>query len=193
MRLAREAFLRILALMLVLGVAQPAGLFAQDRWDLAERSIRRLSPDGFPGLPEEVRDGMLRSGCVVPQGSHSDHPHNVIAGRFASPSQVDWAFLCSADGVSSIHVLWGGAERCRTPVSPMEDRAFLQGLGGDSIGFSRRLMPVERNRMLAYASEFEGPPVPDIWHQGIEDYFEGKASTVLLCVNGRWITLAGID
>ena len=73
---------------------------------------------------------------------------------------------------------------------PTPDRSFLQRLGGGSVGFSRRLLPVERDRMRSYASELRPP---DVWYQGIEDYFEGKASTVLLCVNGRWITLSGID
>lgn len=166
---------------------------AQDPWDTAEQRIRRLPADSFPGLPEGVREAMHRLRCAVPQGSDLEHPHSVVAGRFATVDQVDWAFLCSVGGISSIYVLWGGEERCETPVSPAEDRAFLQGLGEGSIGFSRRLMTVDRDRMLSYANAFGGPPVPEVWHQGLEDYFEGKASVVLLCVDGEWITLAGID
>lgn len=166
---------------------------AQDKWDVAEQEMRRLPPDSFPGLPENVREEMRRRHCTVPQGSDLEHPHNVIAGRFAAADQVDWAFLCSRDGASSIHVIWGGGERCETPLEAVGDRAFLQGLGGDSIGFSRRLMPVERDRMVRYAKAFDGPPVPEVWHQGLEDYFEGKASVVLLCVGGEWIVLAGVD
>ena len=177
----------------VLIVACASQVVAQDIWDVAEQNIRRLTPDSFPGLPDYVTREMYRLGCVVPQGSDLDQPHNVLAGRFASPTQVDWAFLCSRDGTSSIQVLWGGDQRCPTPVSQIEDRSFLQGLGEDVIGFSRRLMPIERDRMIRYAAEFDGPPIPDVWHQGIEDYFEGKASTVVLCLERNWVRLAGID
>lgn len=170
-----------------------ADVHAQDMWDDAAREVRRLPADSFPGLPDHVRLEMRRLGCVVPQGSQLQHPHNVLAGRFASPGQVDWAFLCSANGVSSIQVYWGGPARCPTPVAPIEDRHSLQGLGGDEIGFSRRLMPIERDRMLAYTAAFGGPAVPEVWHQGIEDYFEGKASVVMVCVGGEWVELTGMD
>ena len=185
--------MRLLILVPVLIVASASEVVAQDAWDVAEQNIRRLPPDSFSGLPDHVRREMYRLGCVVPQGSDLDQPHNVVPGRFASPTQVDWAFLCSTDGASSIQVLWGGDQRCSTPVNQIADRIFLQGLGGDVIGFSRRLMPIERDRMIRYAAEFDGPPVPDVWHQGIEDYFEGKASTVLLCLDGKWVRLGGID
>lgn len=189
MRRLASLLIRLAALLLLC----PGAIAAQDAWAEAEQAIRRLPPDSFPGLPGPVRREMRRLECVVPQGSDVTHPHNVLAGRFAAPDQVDWAFLCSRGGVSSIHVLWGGPEQCPTPVAPADDRSFLQGLGEDSIGYSRRLMPVERDRMLRYAVAFDGPPVPPVWYQGLEDYFEGKASTVLLCVDGRWVTLAGMD
>lgn len=188
----RHGFL--FASCVLLAVAAPvheAG--AQDRWESAERAIRRLPADSFPGLPERVAEEMRRLGCLVPQGSDLEHPHNVVAGRFASVDQTDWAFLCSTDGVSSIRVLWGGSERCETPVAAAEDRLHLQGLGGDSIGFSRRLIPVGRDRMMGYAAAFGSGPVPGVWYQGIEDYFEGKASSVLLCIDGEWLELGGMD
>lgn len=179
-----------LATLFILSVC---GVAAQDVWDAAERKIRRLPPDSFPGLPDAVGREMRRLECGVPQASDLSHAHNVLVGRFAAADQVDWAFLCSTGGASSIYVLWGGTEQCPTPISSAHDRSFLQGLGGDAIGYSRRLMTVERDRMVRYATAFGGPPVPPVWYQGIEDYFEGKASTVLLCRDGEWLTLAGIN
>lgn len=166
---------------------------AQDVWAVAEREIRRLPPDSFPGLPPRVEQEMRRLDCVVPQGSDFSHPHNVVSGRFSSSDQADWAFLCSHDGTSSIHILWGGSVQCSTPLDGAADHTYLQGLGGDSIGFSRRIMPIDRDGMIRYGRAFNGPPVPVVWHQGIEDYFEGKASRVSLCINGEWIRLSGID
>lgn len=179
-------------LVILMGVgAAPAE--AQEPWDAAERQIRRLPADSFPGLPDEVRSEMRRLDCAVPQGSDLQHPHNILMGSFADVSQNDWAFLCSRDGTSSIHLLWGGVERCDSPIGHAEDRSYLQGLGGDSIGFSRRLLAIDRDGMLSRARAFGGPPVPAVWHHGIEDYFEGKASRVLLCVGGKWLELQGVD
>lgn len=179
------------SLLVVLFLASGCELWAQDAWGRAEQNIRRLPPDSFPGLPEPVSREMNRLGCVVPQSGEMDRPHNVITGRFASPTQVDWAFLCSTEGASSIEVVWGGDRRCNPSVSPIADRNFLQALGGGVIAFSRRLIPVERNRLDSYATELEKSSLADVQHQGIADYFEGKGSTVLLCVDGSWITLSG--
>jgi hypothetical protein len=184
---------RPIILLALLSLACVNEASAQDAWEAAEHAIRRLPPDSFPGLPDHVEREMNRLECVVPQGSDLAHPHNVVSGRFASPAQVDWAFLCSTGGTSSIHVLWDGEHRCRTGVNPADDRTFLQHLGGESIGYSRRLMPADRDRLTRVAAESEGASLPDVWHQGIEDYFEGKGSTVLVCVDGEWIRWSGID
>lgn len=159
----------------------------------SDRAIRRLPADSFSELPAQVVEGLERLDCRVPQRRTLPAPHNVVSGQFAAPGQRDWAFLCSEDGVSSIHLLWGGPATCETPVRTAPDRSYLQSLGGDTIGFSRKLGPIDRERILRYAEAFGGPPVPDVRYQGIEDYFEGKASTVLLCVEGEWVVLQGID
>lgn len=61
------------------------------------------------------------------------------------------------------------------------------------IGFSRRIDAVDHLRMSYYQQTFEGAPVPTVWHEGISDYFEGKASSVALCIDGEWIDLQGVD
>ena len=164
-----------------------------DEWDAAGANIRRLPVDSFPNLPAPVATAMRAMECAVPQGSDFEQPHNVIVGRFAAWDQVDWAFLCSQDGTSAIHVVWGGAAQCATPLRAAEDRAYLQGIGNGVIGFSRRIAAVDNLRMSYYQQVFDGAPVPPVWHEGIDDYFEGKASSIALCIDGEWITLQGVD
>ena len=185
--------MRLRVLLVAVGMAHPVALGGQSVWDQAAATVRRLPVDSFPTLPEHAREEMRRLGCRVPQGSEIADPHNVMSGQFASPDQTDWVFLCSEEGVSSIHVLWGGEVGCATPLEAASDRHFLQGLGEGKIGYSRRLMPVGWEKMSRYAAVFGGREVPEMEHQGIEDYFEGKASTILACVNGAWVRLQGMD
>jgi hypothetical protein len=184
---------KLLGIVLFL-CASATPLHAQERVADGEPRIRRLAADSFPGLPALVRTEMRRLACRVPQGSDLKHAHNVVVGRFASLKQVDWAFLCSANGSNAIHVLWGGPVRCPTPVRKATDESFMQMLGPEiGVGFSRRISPIDYDEIQSYKETFEGPPVPRTWYQGINDYFEGKASTVLLCVKGKWVQVQGMD
>ena len=164
-----------------------------EEWDAAEKNIRRLPADSFANLPAPVITAMRAIDCAVPQGSDFKQPHNVIVGRFAAWDQVDWAFLCSRDGRSAIHVVWGGAAQCPSPFWSGEDRGYLQGIGNGLIGFSRRIDALDHLRMSYYQQSFDGAPVPPVWHEGINDYFEGKASSIALCIDGEWIALQGMD
>lgn len=187
LRLTRSGLLLGFVLLL------PGTLAGQDEWDRAQSEIVRLGPADFAGLPEPVARAIDAAGCGVPQDAGVREPHNVLVGRFAHWSQVDWAFLCSRGGSSGIHVLWGGDARCPTPVAVAEDRAFLQGLGGDSIGYSRGIAAASYRSMTRLQDAFGGPPVPAVWHDGLEDRFTGKASVIYLCVDGRWLILQGMD
>lgn len=52
---------------------------------------------------------------------------------------------------------------------------------------------VFRETMTSLHEFFGGPEVPRVWHEGLEDRFVGKASVISLCVDGRWLTLQGMD
>lgn len=69
----------------------------------------------------------------------------------------------------------------------------MQGLGDQGIGFSRRNSAADYNFDGVLTGGIRGTAVPRVWHDGIDDYFEGKASVVLLCLNGKWIRLQGMD
>ena len=201
MRIARSRIRFALLLTAVLSIdiiasaAQPrarAGIPA-DAWARADLNVRRLSPDTFGGLPASIRKDLIRLGCTIPQTVEDERPHNVISGRFTSATGTDWAVLCSRARVSTILVFRQG----RTPpieLASFPDANYLQGLGGSTIGFSR-VISVASARFIRAASEagHRGPTPPPLDHEGIDDAFAGKGSTVLYFHSGNWLTLAGSD
>jgi hypothetical protein len=56
--------------------------------------------------------------------------------------------------------------------------------------YSRGIRPVNEAQLRGYA---DPPPAGLMKHQGIEDAFTGKASTVVYCVDGKWKEIAAAD
>lgn len=164
-----------------------------DMWSEAEKQIVRLDPVLFNELPSDIARELTAQKCTVPQTYANSKPHNVISGSFAEKNQKDWAVLCSRDGVSAIKIFWGGAAKCPSEISESKDYNWLQGIGSNKIGYSRSIGSVSREAILEYHKAHGGPAPPPISHQGINDYFLGKASGVHYCSNGKWIALTGAD
>lgn len=188
--------MRLWAVFALIWLHQPLALSAQapEEWQAAARTVRRLPPDSFPQLPGAIRSALAARGCTVPQSFVEGRPHNVISGRFAPTQQRDWAVLCSHHDSSSILIFWdsGGA------VSPDElgwtaDAGFLQDTGAGRIGYSRVIAVARPERIRAYVAASGGPLPRPLDHDGIEDEFAEKASTVLYWEKGRWVTLTGAD
>lgn len=76
---------------------------------------------------------------------------------------------------------------------PREDRIYLQGLGGDKIGFSRGISAVGKDFIVQRYQAAGGSKPPAIEHQGINDAFLGKASEVEYFLDGEWLHLPGDD
>lgn len=170
------------------------GRIEQSRWDQAAQAIRRLPVDSFPDLPDHVRARLAEADCLVPQIWADPEAHNVVRGTFAAPEQEDWAVLCSRDGKHRILMVWGGPARCDADFEESEDGGALQVVGEDEIGFSRAIRPVDPEQIRRYHEAFGGPEPPEpLTHQGIDDAFVGKASTVLYCEGGEWLRLTGMD
>ena len=168
--------------------------FAQDRWQMAESATTRLSPTAFPQLPADVMHDLQARGCTVPQTYSDVTPHNVIGGEFAKKGQTDWAILCSKDGVSSILIFWGGSTKFVSEIAKAEDRGYLQVTGGNGkISFSRSITAVGGGYILERYRRYGGPKPPRIDHEGIDDGFLGKASSVWYYHRSRWLKLQGAD
>lgn len=168
-----------------------------DAWSRAARGIKRLFPDAFIAAPEAFRQELARLGCTIPQAEEwqsAPGPHNVIHGHFGSPDQDDWAALCSRSGFSVILVHWGGPARCPGEFAGSEDKGFLQGMGRGRIAYSRGIGV--RNHYHHYPDESDTTVTEGevtLEHDGIEDAFLGKASSVWLCRDGKWIRFSGAD
>ena len=163
----------------------------------AEREIKRLAPAAFPELPRALVRKLEQRGCTIPQTSFISEPHNVIQGEFAKKGEKDWAVLCSKEekkeGKSAVLIFWGAPTDCPDEMPWMKDQYGLQGLGGNKIGYSIRISPVDKKYIMDHFESYGGPKPPPIDHQGIDSAFLGKASVVLYCHEGKWLSLTGAD
>ena len=168
-------------------VAKQQALFTE-----AARRIRRLPVDAFPQLPAPVAQVLRSRKCMVPQPDDTG-ARNVIRGEFIAHGELGWAVLCSVDESSTLLVFRNDADEAPQALVTREDRNYLQGLGGDKIGFSREITAVDRAFILRHYRAYGGPPPPAIDHHGIDDAFLGKASTTWFFHAGRWLQLQGAD
>ena len=197
-------------LALIDGRLSRAELLAEADWYLftnedpqehAASKIRRLGPSAFPGLPAAFARELDSLGCTVPQSFFDTLPHNVIKGSFARRGQTDWAAICSRRGATGILIFWGGPSECPRDLSPGQEKWEVEDFAGgrpfyvrfivrkDSAGIAN--IPVyglEEETVSARKEALSGRG-----HDGIEDIWEEKGSTVWYCTGGRWVSLGGGD
>ncbi len=137
---------------------------------------------------------LQKRGCTVPQIFGDNKAHNVIRGQFARRKQFDWAVLCSRNRVSSVLVFWNGSTKSVSEIAKSPDKNFLQTINGDGkIGFSHAIGVVGKQFIIQHYKWYGGPKPPLISHQGIDDAFVEKASTVHYFYRRRWLELQGSD
>lgn len=191
--------MRLIARLLA-GALLSFGVLAAERveseeengWTQADRETLRLPPSFFPQLPPQVTQYLKKRKCTVPQPFGVESPSNVVRGEFQKRGQTDWVVLCSRDKESVILLFWGGSTAAVGEIGRSPDRVWLQGIGG-GIGFSRFLSAVGKKSIVAYYQAFGGPAVPEIDHEGIDDAFVEKGSTVHYWHDGAWLDLTGAD
>ena len=159
---------------------------------ISSRSFR-LAPPAFPELPANLVQELHQRGCTIPQETYGHEPHNVIKGEFARHGQMDWAVLCSVKGVSTILVFWNASARSSTAVGSQKDLNYVQDLGRDQIGYSKRVNAVDRAFIMRHYLTYGGQKPPVIDHQGIDDAFVEKGSTTWYFTKGKWLQLTGSD
>ena len=179
-----------LSLFTALVVAFVVMSFAQS----LESWIVRLPATAFPELPANLVQELQRRQCTIPQAYVKKYK-NVIKGEFARPGQIDWAVLCSVQGVSTILVFWNGSEKDPAALAPMQDNGYVQGLGGaGQWGYSRGIEPMGMADIVRYHDpDHLGDPLPPIDHQGINDQYLDKAFLVWYYYDGQWLKVAGGD
>ncbi len=165
-----------------------------DKWEVADRETVRLPPSDFSNLPKSVGTDLDARGCTIPQVyCRNCQPHNVISGHFKHSGQVDWAVLCSIDRQSTLLVYWGGSAESVSELSTTADKHWLQGIGGDNIGFSHGISTVDAKYITDHAHWYGGELPPHLDHEGIDEWFAEKASSVHYWYEGEWLELRGAD
>jgi hypothetical protein len=180
-------------LPVVIAFAPTDTIKAQDSWRKADAEVVRLSPTAFPELPNRISRKLVRLGCTIPQAKELATRHNVIKGNFGKSRQTDWAVLCSRKRISSILVFWGGSAESFAEIAKISDDVFLQTIDAGTIGFSRTIAPVGKEYVLEHYRAYHGPKPPPLNHQGIDDGFLEKGSTIYYHYRGRWRELQGAD
>ena len=182
--------------MLVVGNTQGQHTHTSSDWERADEQTVRLAPDAIGDLPAKVQEELTTRGCTIPQIFEGVEHSNVVRGRFTQADWTDIAVLCSRERVSSILVFRRGSAEEVDELASEPDVSYLQGIGNGEIGFSRRL-GIASPEYIQYRYEaleqWGVPEPPPLDHDGIDDYFDGKASTIWYWYGGEWLTLAGAD
>jgi hypothetical protein len=139
-----------------------------------------------------VRDDLERRSCRIPQTPSGGRWQNIVTGRFTGARALDWAALCSRDGHSRILVYPNGVVLGVLELARESDRGYLQQ-DADAIVFSRQISAASPAYIRVKNHPTLVPGLPRFDHDGINDAFAGKASTVWFRSAGRWIKLLGAD
>ena len=181
------------AAFLTLAAPLSAQRIAPAAWAAADSLVVRLRPRAFAGLPAAVRKDLEHRGCLIPQSPEARGLHNVERGHLKDSVHVDWVVLCSINHVSRVLVYWSGETSAVDSLPATSDRSYLQGMGGSTIAFSHVISVVDSRYIREHAENCGGPLPTSPIHDGIDDAFAGKASTVRYWQAGAWIDLAGAD
>jgi hypothetical protein len=162
-------------------------------FERANEETVRLEPMVFDDLPAEIIQELERRGCTIPQ-VYSDRGHgNVVRGQFTVTGQTDTAVLCSRERVSSILVFRKGSAADIAELAPAPDFDYLQTVGDGKIGYSRALGVANARYIQAHYQAYGGLKPPPLDHEGINDCFVEKGSTVWYWHEGKWLSLTGAD
>jgi hypothetical protein len=165
----------------------------QARFEEAIGKILRLPVEAFPGLPAAVARVLRARNCSVPQPSPEGAPRNVIRGEFFSKGEAGWAVFCSANNSTALLAFRNDHDTNPDTVATSEDRLYLQGLGGNQIGYSHGITAVGRDLIMRHYRAHGAPEPPPIDHHGIDDAFLGKASVTWYFYQGKRLRLQGAD
>lgn len=183
---------RTLLLCVLMAPALVAG-DGQTVWESADRATKRLAPSAFVDLPAAIRKELGRRGCTIPQPFGATRRRNAIKGHFTSARQVDWAILCSVRRTSTILVFRHGSPSDVAEIAALLDSTFLQQLSEGTIGYSRALSVANTEFIRVQFERHGGPTPPPLDHDGIDDAFVEKGSSVWYWDGGRWLQLTGAD
>jgi hypothetical protein len=189
-------------LILALAVTLSSHAHAQTIYERANAETVRLQPSMFPELPAAVRQDLERRACTIPQVSpffrDSQTAHNVIRGAFTAAGSSDWAVLCSVRDTSRILIYQEGGSVPSHVIGALPDIGFQQGTTANRAGYSRMLSSISAPQIRLLHSRLEAGSVTvqlpsNANHDGINDAYAGKGSSIHYRHLNTWLLLAGSD
>ena len=164
-----------------------------DVWEQADENVVRLKPSSFAVLPDRIREYLTDRGCRIPQTPFRSHPHNVASGELRGLGKDDWVVLCSIDRKSALLVFWGGSPDSISQIAPWsDDKAWLQ-TGSESVDYSRVISIADVEQIVSYSKSYNQTLPVNAEHDGVDEGFDGKASSVHYWHDGKWLQLQGAD
>ena len=173
----------------VVAIALASQLPSPQEWERANVEVRRLDPGAFPELPPAVAQYLRDRGCTIPQAFTPGRRQGVIKGHFISGTQLDWAVLCSASRISTILVFRSGGTSHVDELARRDDADYLQVIDdARRIGYSRAITVATPGEIRRHGRSAKSARLD---HDGIDDAFVEKGSTILYWYRGRWLELEG--
>jgi hypothetical protein len=100
------------------------------------------------------------------------------------------------NGTSSILIYWGGSTTSVAEIEKRPDVVWSHFKGGVG-GYGRAIFRADKKTILRYDKEYHQPGLdlllPPINHDGIEDAYLEKASTIHYYYRRKWLGLHGAD
>ena len=155
--------------------------------------VPRLGVEAFPELPVAVAGVLRARGCRVPQPFPEGPPRNVIRGEFFAKGEAGWAVLCSVNNSTTLLAFRNDRDTSPDTLATSEDLNYMQGQGGDQIGYSHQIAAVGREYIMDHYRAHGGAEPPPIDHQGIDDEFLDRGSITWYFDQGKWMQLSGAD
>lgn len=145
--------------------------------------IRLLPPASFPALPSPVAGVLNSHRCLIPQTYEAHQPENVIRGSFEKQGSDDWALLCSVDGATTLYVFF--QSRLGEPIVLRRQRDS-QWLGAETVGAYGSAWGIA----VRHPSQFPRiKAAHGIDHDGIDDSYVEKSTSIHYFQNGNWISI----
>lgn len=149
--------------------------------------IRLLPLASFPELPAAVSAHLAQLHCLIPQTYQAKRPENIIHGAFQQKGSDDWAVLCSHDGLTTLYVIFGNQPESSIALRSQKDNEWIgkpypgYPVNGFAWGIDLRRSKEIRHKTKGQRVEAD--------HDGIEDAFLEKSSTMHYYQDGNWVTL----
>ncbi|HWF09480.1 MAG TPA: hypothetical protein VG297_13515 [Bryobacteraceae bacterium] len=155
-----------------LGSTQPARSMLNYR-------IRLLPVSSFPQLPTPVAQQLAQRGCMIPQTYEAREPENVIQGSFEKKGSDDWAALCSVNRVTTLYVFFQSDIANPIALRHQPDSEWLGVEWSLDYGSAWGIASHPARLMR---------PKDSADHDGIDDAFVEKSTSIRYFENGRWTT-----